>query len=73
MDNYNEYYSTKWTNIHSLLYARHDMENSIYLQTKNAKAKCRKNNVGTKTSDIRAGSNNTSFTTTRYMHDKELT
>ena len=27
----------------------------------NAKTKCQKNNVGTKTSDIRAGSNNTLF------------
>ena len=25
MDNYNEYYSIKWKNIHSLLYARHDI------------------------------------------------
>ena len=39
---------------------------SINKATENAATKCRKNDVGAKTSDIRAGSNNTSFTTTRY-------
>ena len=46
----------------------------LYLKdNKNAITKCRKNNVGAKTSDLRAGSNNTSFTTTLYMHESELT
>ena len=42
-------------------------------ENKNAETKCHKNNVGAKTSDLRAGSNNTSFTTTRYKHDNEFT